>query len=636
MCGIAGIIGNRVPDGESRLALMSEALVHRGPDDAGVTVWPADGRTPFAAFAHRRLSIIDLSAAGHQPMSTSDGRFSIIFNGEIYNYRALRRELQKEGARFQSDTDTEVMLQLYARRGDGCLKRLRGMFAFAVRDNLSGVVSIARDHLGIKPLYYHHAAGRFIFASEVRALLASGLVPRRLDRGALNSYLESGSVTSPATIIEGVKSLEPGHHITVTPREDSSIEVREASYTEDWLAGVVAPPRGLSRGDAVEALRDALKESVRLHLMSDVPLGPFLSGGLDSSAVVALMSQVANERPKTFSVVFSEEKYSEAAYARRVAEKFGAEHHEIHLGEQQLFEMLPAAIAAADQPTMDGVNTFVVSKAVREAGVTVALSGLGGDELFAGYPSFRRALRLRSASRFPRPLREAVSSAGGLLWNHSAQRSKFWRLLASDGSPASACAISRQLLSADDINAILLPGVRPHPSSEHVYGGFEAELEGKDTVNAVSVCELRGYMANTLLRDTDSMSMAHSLEVRVPFVDAELVRFVLSLPGEWKLDGGRQKPLLQDALAGLLPPEVANRPKMGFALPFREWMQSRLREDLESTFADDIQFESMGIRPAAVREVWRRFLSDPKKAGWSRPWALYVLGRWCARHRVTL
>jgi asparagine synthase (glutamine-hydrolysing) len=635
MCGIAGIIGIKASDGGGHLALMSEALLHRGPDDAGVAMWPATGRFPSAAFAHRRLSIIDLTAAGHQPMSTADGRFSIIFNGEIYNYRALRRELEREGARFMSDTDTEVLLQLYARRGAVCLKWLRGMFAFAVRDNQSGVVFVARDHLGIKPLYYCHTGNQFIFASELRALLASGLVPRRIDHGALNSYLQTGSVTSPDTIIEGVRSLHPGHYITVTPRAAASLEVQESSYTEDWLADGSAPA-GLERQDAVEALRDALEESVRLHMVSDVPLGLFLSGGLDSSAIAALMSRVAGERPKTFSVVFAEEKFSEAAHARRVAETFGVEHHEIHLCEQQLFEMLPIAIAAADQPTMDGINTFVVSKAVKEAGVTVALSGLGGDELFAGYPTFSRALRLQAASHVPRPLRRAVSSAGKLLWNHSVQRSKLWSLLASDGSPAAACAISRQLISPDDIDGLLSREVRSPRPFENSYEGFETGLQDRDTINAVSVCELRGYMANTLLRDTDSMSMAHSLEVRVPFVDAEIVRFVLSLPGAWKWGGGRQKPLLQDALGELLPPGGVNRAKMGFALPFQYWMQSRLRNDLEAAFSDDCQFKSIGLRPGAVREVWRRFLSAPQKTGWSRPWALYVLGRWCAEHRVTL
>lgn len=632
MCGIAGIIGNQVSEVEDRVLRMSRALIHRGPDDCGLAVWPADGRGPAAAFAHRRLSIIDLSAAGHQPMSTADGRFSIIYNGEIYNYRTLRKELEAEGVRFISDTDTEVLLELYARRGSDALKWLRGMFAFAVRDHESGQVFIARDHLGIKPLYYYRTEQLLIFASELRALLESELVPRRLSRAGLTSYLQSGSVASPGTMVEGVRLLQPGHYLTVEQRDDSSLEVRETSYTEDWLAGPA--PEGLDRPAAVEALRDALKESVRLHLVSDVPLAPFLSGGIDSSAIVALMSEVTGDRPKTFSVVFAEKKFSEATYATRVAEKFNTDHHEIHLGEQQLFNMLPAAIAALDQPTMDGINTYVVSKAVKEAGITVALSGLGGDELFAGYPTFRRALRMRSLSRVPSSLRKGVSAVGARVWNSSLQQRKLWQLLDSDASAVAACEVSRQLLAVEEIDALLSDGGHYPDVSE--LAGFADGQQDADTINSVSLCELRGYMANTLLRDTDCMSMAHSLEVRVPFVDAEVVRFVLSLPGAWKLNGGRPKPLLQDALGDLLPPEITNRPKMGFTLPFEDWMQSRLRDEIEATFDDEHRFESMGFRPGAAREVWQRFQRAPRSVGWSRPWALYVLSKWCAQHQVTL
>jgi asparagine synthase (glutamine-hydrolysing) len=635
MCGIAGIIGNQPPDIESCLARMSRALVHRGPDDSGILLWPASEGSPRAAFAHRRLSIIDLSRAGHQPMSTLDGQYSIIFNGEIYNYRALRKELQGEGAQFTSSTDTEVLLELYARRGPQCLRWLRGMFAFAVRHNETGQLFIARDHLGIKPLYYYQTEKQFIFASELRALMSSGFVPRRLSRVGLSSYLQNGSVASPYTIIEGIRSLSPGHYMTIKPLRDELLEVQELSYTEDWFKEAHAPA-GLDREAAVEALQETLKESVRVHLMSDVPLGPFLSGGIDSSAIVALMSQVTKERPKTFSVVFTEEKFSEAVHARRVARKFGTEHHEIHLSEQQLFDMLPAAIGAEDQPTMDGINTFVVSKAVKEAGITVALSGLGGDELFAGYPTFRRALRLQSVARFSGALRQGVSTLGERFWNRSVQQKKLWQLLASDGSPGVACAVSRQLFSADEVEAVLCDEASLLLASPINLAGSDEALLDYDTVNAVSLCELRGYMANTLLRDTDCMSMAHSLEVRVPFVDAEVVRFVLGLPGAWKLNGGRQKPLLQDALGDLLPQEVTNRPKMGFTLPFEEWMQSRLRNEIELTFADEKLFDSIGLRPGAVREVWHQFLRAPQKIGWSRPWALYVLGRWCEQHQVTL
>jgi asparagine synthase (glutamine-hydrolysing) len=633
MCGIAGIIGNRVTEIEARLARMSSALVHRGPDDEGEVVWPDDGRARLTAFCHRRLSIIDLSATGHQPMSTPDGRFSIIYNGELYNYRKLRRELQAEGVTFVSHSDTEVLLQLYARRGADCLRLLRGMFAFAVRDNRTGEVLLARDQLGIKPLYYYHTEQLFLFASELRALLESELAPRRLNTRGLTSFLQSGSVAAPGTIVEGVALLQAGHYLTVAPSAGDSLEVKELSYTKHWFADSGAG-EGLDRAAAVEALREALKESVRMHLVSDVSLAPFLSGGIDSSAIVALMSQVTGDRPKTFSVVFDEQKFSEAPYARCVAEKFNTEHHEIRLSEQRLYEMLPSAIAAVDQPTMDGINTFVVSKAVKDAGITVALSGLGGDELFAGYPTFRRALKMRSVRRVPAALRKGVSALGGRLLNRSNQQRKLWQLIEGDASPAAVCEVSRQLLSVKEIESLLAAG-GDYFSAAEIASFLETE-NGSDTVNAVSLCELRGYMANTLLRDTDCMSMAHSLEVRVPFVDSEIVRFVLSLPGDWKLNGGRPKPLLQDALGDLLPLEITNRPKMGFTLPFENWMQSRLRDEINETFDDERRFESMGFRPGAAREIWQRFLRAPQSVGWSRPWALYVLAHWSAQHQVTL
>lgn len=632
MCGIAGIVGNRVTEIDARLALMSRAILHRGPDDEGQSIWPSNGRVPQSAFAHRRLSIIDLSEAGHQPMSTSDGRFSIIYNGEIYNYRVLRRELENQGVRFASQTDTEVLLQLYALHGASCLKLLRGMFAFAIRNNETGEIFIARDHLGIKPLYYYHTDELFIFASELRAVLESELVPRRLSRSGLTAYLQTGSVTGPGTMVEGLRSLQAGHYATIRSTGDE-IKFTETSYIADWLTGSPSPD-GLDRQSAVEVLRDALKESVRLHLVSDVPLAPFLSGGIDSSAIVALMRQVSSATPRTFSVVFDEEKFSEAKYARMIAETYKTDHQEIRLSDETLFEMLPAAIAAIDQPTMDGINTYVVSKAVKQAGITVALSGLGGDELFAGYPTFRRALQMRSLARVPGSLRKGVSAVGSRVWNRSVQQRKFWQLVQAGASPSAVCQVSRELLSVSEIESLLFDG-GDYQGVPGVANGLDAR--GKiDTINSVSRCELGGYMSNTLLRDTDFMSMAHSLEVRVPFVDAEVVRFVLSLPGDWKLNGGRPKPLLLDALEGLLPPEIVSRPKMGFALPFENWMRSRMRDEINATFEDTRRLGSLGLNPAEVRETWRRFLDAPKTVGWSRPWALYVLSKWCAENQVTI
>ncbi len=391
MCGIAGIVSNNLPDIARRIEKMSECVAHRGPDAAGLEVW-TDGALR-AAFAHRRLSIIDLSESGRQPMQIDDGRYSLVFNGEIYNYLALRESLAADGVEFRSHTDTEVFLHLYKKYGRESLRLMRGMFAFALRDRETGEVFAARDRLGIKPFYYFSDNSLFIFASEIRAILASGLVPRAIDAVSLNSYLSFGAVQEPRTIIKNVRTLPPAHYVTI----DSSGAVKElAAY---WQ--LPAPSGCRDRARAVEETRSRLEESVRLHLVSDVPLGAFLSGGIDSSSIVAFMSKQAAGRVNTFTVCFREQEFSERALARRVAEKWGTSHTEIALSEEEMLAALPDAISSIDQPTIDGINTWVISRATRQAGITVALSGLGGDELFGGYPSFKRA---RAIERYLSPI----------------------------------------------------------------------------------------------------------------------------------------------------------------------------------------------------------------------------------------
>ncbi|HEU5131612.1 MAG TPA: asparagine synthase C-terminal domain-containing protein, partial [Pyrinomonadaceae bacterium] len=334
-------------------------------------------------------------------------------------------------------------------------------------------------------------------------------------------------------------------------------------------------------------------------------------------------SRVGDQRPKTFSVVFDEAAYTVAPFSREVAVRFNTDHSEIRLGEDELLEILPDAIAAIDQPTMDGINTFVVSSAVKREGITVALSGLGGDELFAGYPSFRRALRFDAMSAASKRVLRAASGVGKRAMNGSVQRNKFWQLMTSEGRPQDVYRISRQLFSSDAV--IEMTGRDLNTASN----GHRLD---DDVVNAISQLELRGYMTNTLLRDTDAMSMAHSLEVRVPFVDAKVVDFVMSLPGEWKVSGnGGPKPLLADAMSDLLPREFLARPKMGFTLPFEKWMQGRLRSEIESVFSSEMP----GFDTNSVRGLWRKFLREPRAVGWSRPWSLYVLARWCEINQVT-
>jgi asparagine synthase (glutamine-hydrolysing) len=609
MCSISGIL-NLGPSSQDAVMRMNQAQKHRGPDDCGI----ASCTFPHGEviLGNTRLAIIDTSTAGHQPMHDPRTGNWITYNGETYNFKDLRRKLHDEP--WSSNTDTEVVLRAYRECGVDAFRKLRGMFALAIWDAQKQTLLLARDPLGIKPLYYYADSQQFIFASELRALLASGLVPRKLSAAGVDSYLATGSVVAPLTIVEGIKQLLPGHCLQV--KTNGHLELHDAEFS-------IPKPESFegTRDDAVARLRSELEESVRLHLVSDVPLGVFLSGGMDSSALVGLLSRVSDQRPKTFSVVFDEAAYTEAPFSRAVAKRFNSDHSEIRLSEDRLLDILPDAIAAIDQPTMDGINTFVVSSAVKREGITVALSGLGGDELFAGYPSFRRALRFDAMSQASKRVLRAASGVGKRALNGSVQRDKFWQLMTSAGTPLDVYRISRQLFSS---NAVIEMTGRDVNNSSNGY-----RLDN-DVVNAISQLELRGYMTNTLLRDTDAMSMAHSLEVRVPFVDVKVVDFVLSLPGEWKVDrSSGPKPLLADVMSDLLPREFMARPKMGFTLPFEKWMLGNLQRDLASVLANERRVQAIGLNAEMVEKVWRQFLQSPRAVGWTRPWAIYVLVKWC-------
>jgi asparagine synthase (glutamine-hydrolysing) len=677
MCGIAGtisLIGERYSQPHEAgagavspdmpIVKMIAQMQHRGPDDQGSVLFRT--RDLEVVLGHTRLSIIDLTAAGHQPMGISDCRspiagwkekrkgeghraegerrrtFWIAYNGEIYNYKELKEELRIADCELQiedqwkSESDTEVILKAYSLWGEDSLRKLRGMFALAIWDSHCEELILARDRFGIKPLYYYATDKLFVFASEIRTLLASGLVPRQLSIEGVASYLQSGAVSSPLTIIQGVRSLLPGNSLSVR----RNAEKLQCAISDSGLPIADSGLPIADRKEAVALLRQTLEDSVRAHLVSDVPVAAFLSGGIDSSALVALMCQVAEEPPKTFTVTFSEKGFSEESFAKLIAQQFETQHHEIYLSETALLRMLPDALAAMDQPTIDGINTYVISQAVSEAGIKVALSGLGGDELFAGYPSFRRVQRLRGLASVPGSMRRAVARAGRAVASRSVQQRKAWDLLEAGATAENAYTISRQLFSGEEVSELMgreVPGsagILPAGIGPQDAGRMPA-LPGSDSINAVSVYEMTGYMANTLLRDTDSMSMAHSLEVRVPFVDAEVVGLVLGMPGNWKVDGSRPKPLLLDALGDLLPEKIWRRRKMGFVLPFERWMHSVLRSEMEATFAGGKGLLEVGLGEFGSA-IWKAFDRTPRRERWTRPWALYVLKCWCELNDVRL
>jgi asparagine synthase (glutamine-hydrolysing) len=632
MCGIVGIIGNSIPDIEARVAKMSDAVAHRGPDAAGMEVWPGQ-----AAFAHRRLSIIDLSDAGRQPMTTPDGRYSIILNGEIYNYQSLKRRLADERVEFRTGTDTEVLLCLYKKLGPECLRLLRGMFAFAIRDGRTGEVFAARDRLGIKPFYYFRAKNLFVFSSEVRALLASGLVPRLLDEVSLSSYLSFGAAQEPRTMIQNVRTLPPAHYVIV----GAGGEVKEQARYWDL-------PAAAARVDVVTALaetRHRLEESIKLHLLADVPLGAFLSSGVDSSSIVALMSKHAGVRVNTFTVCFDERQFDESEMAARAAKRWGARHTEIRLSESEMLATLPEAVAGMDQPTIDAINTWVISRATKQAGITVALSGLGGDEIFGGYPSFARAARIR---RYGAPIgwlnhtaRLKVAAVAAKVMGDSLQTQKVASAISAGCDVLSSYAIMRGLFSRDSRSHLM--GLEAAAPAGGDGGGYDIPEEtlaliknggaGEDVFNQICRYELSLYMANMLLRDTDVMSMANALEVRVPLLDHELVEWVYALPGSLKA-GRRPKQLLVDALGPDLPAEVTGRKKMGFALPFERWVHTSLRPFVTDALSDSSAVLRAGLSPEAVTRVAENFDSGSRATSWSRIWGLAVLVDWCRRHRV--
>ncbi len=625
MCGIAGIFEPQPAEGSgAALGRMLRAMIPRGPDDEGCAEIAAGGGGRWLVGA-RRLAVLDLSRAGHQPMRDPETGNGLVYNGEIYNFRALRGELEQRGCAFRSAGDTEVLLLALREWGADALPRLEGMFAFAAWDERRQQMLLARDPHGIKPLYYREDRGRFVFASELRALLASGLAPRELDVTGLDSFLRFGAVQEPATLVSGARLLPAGHVITLP-----GAGARPARYALllDGRPGVNGAAPRVEK--MIPELRQALVTAVSSRMVSDVPVGVFLSGGLDSATVAALAGSRQNP-VRTFTVTFAEQRYAEGEQARAAARHLGSEHRELLLSQGDLLSSLPQALAAMDQPSVDGINTWFVSRATREAGVTVALSGLGGDELFGGYRNFRLAPRIEQADRLlPGWSRRLAAAALAALPGERAGKVSAW--LGGAGGFAHPAQFIRTVFPPRQVARLLLPEWLGRIEFDVFRGEMDAlgaQLAGQDPVNRVTCIELALYLRNTLLRDTDCMSMAHSLEVRVPLLDHGLTALLLRIPGAWKLNGRQSKPLLVAALAQPLPAAIRERPKRGFEFPWRQWARGELRAEIDATLASP---GAMGeyLDWGAVRQVWREF--EAGRAHWSRPWLFYVLRKWIERN----
>jgi len=628
MCGIFGIVARdaRIPEGLVERA--TESLAHRGPDDSGtVLLRGEENRGIEVGLGNRRLAILDLSPLGHQPMHNPATGDWIVYNGEIYNFCEIRRELESLGAKFVSHSDTEVVLRAYEQWAEDCLPKFRGMFAFAIWDARSHRLLLGRDPMGIKPLYYFDAGQYFLFASEIRTLLGTGLVPREIDPAGLENFLTFGSAYDPLTIVKGVHALAAGHTITWQQGE-----LQQLAYWD--LIGDAAgevPGKSPAQFDSSK-LAPMLQETVQQQLVSDVPVGVFLSGGIDSSALVSILA-AEGVRPSTFSIVFRESDYSEARFSRMIAEQFKTNHHEIEVSQEDVLSSVPGALSAMDMPTMDGVNTYFVSREARRAGVKVALSGLGGDEVFGGYSSFRSVPRMerfvRAWRHFPSALRSPLARGFAAFSSDTDQSRKLHLLAAGNGDSPHPYFLSRMLFTPRQRDLLFPAGKQFHQeatASQRV--ALERSL-ALDPVNRVSYLESRCYMLNTLLRDADFMSMSQGLEVRVPLIDHQLAEAVLRFPGGWKVNHTPKK-LLVEALGKPLPAAIVHRTKQGFTLPFENWMRHDLRPEIEPVLTEKrVGAGPLGrfLRGEQSSQIWQDFLLG--RVSWSRPWSLYVLQRWC-------
>ena len=632
MCGICGIVGlNSAAEkfGQPDIVRMCDALAHRGPDDSGCYFadFKCEAGPGRVGLGHRRLSIIDL-AKGHQPLSNEDGTVWIVFNGEIYNFQELRPALVAQGHRFRTDSDTEVIVHLYEQKGPGCLQELRGMFAFAIWDSSARSLFLARDRLGKKPLCYRVEKERILFASEIKSILQAGGVPRKLSLEALHHYLTYQYVPHPLTMFQGIAKLPPGHHLTW---KDGRAEVREY-----WRP--TCRPEPLKEAECVARVRELLTESVRLRLISDVPLGAFLSGGLDSSIVVGLMAKLSNAPVKTFSIGFAEKRYDELDYARAVARHFKTEHREFVVRPNAI-EIIPKLVWHYDEPFADSsaIPTYYVSQITRQH-VKVALTGDAGDEGFAGYPRYRAVKLGLWFDRLPGFLRRALA---GKYWQRlpvsveqKTKGRRLRRLFEALNLPPKEryvrwCAIfddgRKAALYSPELRAALAP-----VASAKIFEEEYAKAPEADFLAATMFVDFMRYLPDDLLFKVDIASMAHGLECRAPFLDHKLVEFIGRIPTDLKLRGFTTKYLLRRAFGEMLPPEILRRSKMGFGVPISDWFRGELQGYLRETLLDPSALRRGYFAPESVRQLVEDHVAARADHGY-RLWALLMFELWHRR-----
>ena len=619
MCGIGGIVWHHQNTRNDSLRFkMSEAMSHRGPDADGY--YSDEG----VSLVHRRLAIIDLSEAGNQPFIDPSGRFVLIYNGEMYNYQEVKHLFPDYP--YKSASDTEVLLASFVSRGPDCISLFKGMYAFAIWDKLERALYICRDRLGVKPLYFYAGSDAFIFASEVRTILATGLVPRKLNQDALHDYFGFQSVGYPHSPVKGIEQLEAGSYIKI---KDGRIEkTRYWDITENRYRKQIN-----DKEEVHQKIRSLLRTAVERRLVSDVPVGAFLSGGIDSSIVVAMMAEAGASHPVTFNISFAEEEFDESRYATLIAKKYNTDHRNIRLKPESFLDEMENALSAMDTPSGDGINTYVVSKAIRKEGITVALSGMGGDELFAGYPFFKSYLDIQKRSslfEFSTPLRKLSGNVLGRI--STGKYNRISQLLSMDDvSIENAYPVFRQIFSPTQIERFTnLPGSNDLGIVSQLHKKAE-KLAEFPFLSQVSAAEYLGYTQQTLLKDTDQMSMASSIEVREPYFDHELIEYVLAIPDAIK-NPVFPKSLLVEAVGPLLPDEIVHRKKQGFTFPWKLWFRNELRSFCESRLKRISQRSF--VNGPNLMNYWQKFLNNDPSIRWVEILLFVVLEHWMEKNAI--
>jgi asparagine synthase (glutamine-hydrolysing) len=634
MCGIVGFLTSKaanIPEYDV-LQKMQDILIHRGPDDEGEYIRPLDDKGPFVFLGHRRLSIIDLTG-GHQPLSNEDRTVWVIFNGEIYNFKELREELKGRGHQFQTHSDTEVIAHAYEEYKENCFRYFNGMFAIAIWDEKENRLILARDRLGKKPLYYSLINEAFVFASELKAIMAYPSFPRVVDPVSFMKYLFFEFIPCPHTIFKDTKKIPAASYLI---RDNKGIEVRQYWSPFD-------PQRGENNLSEVEAemrIKDLLKESVKRRLISDVPLGVFLSGGIDSSTITALAQKEVPGKIKTFSIGFEDPSFDESKYASLASKYIGTEHHEQMMTPQDLLDLVPNLPDILDEPMADAsiLPTYLLSKFTRSH-VTVALGGDGGDELFAGYPTY---LAHKFASKYERYLGEfhpIIRFLGNLLPvsdNNISFDFKVKKFLSGIGYPEGIRnSIWLGSFPFSENEKVLSPEIRGQFNRDQLVEEmffYEGEYLYDDRITRLQYLDLKLYLQESILVKVDRASMACSLEVRAPFLDHELVEFIMGLPSEWKLKGFTSKYILKKAMKNWIPDEVINRPKKGFGVPIAKWVKGPLKELFEDLLSFDRIKREGFLNPEYVTDLLQDHLVN-KRDNRKQLWTLLVWELWVNRYQ---